>query len=72
MSTLGQGPSLRKNASPVIGRKSPSSAMERILLGMDIAEDEKGNLPLVVTLHIVPQSRKSTKAEKDNGKNESV
>ena len=55
-----------------MGRKSLSSAMERILLGMDIAEDEKGNLPLVVTLHIVPQSRKSTKAEKDNGKNESV
>ena len=72
MSTLGQGPSRRKNPSSVMGRKNPSSAMERILLGMDIAEDEKGNLPLVVTLHIVPQSRKSTKAEKDNGENESV
>ena len=63
MSTLGQGPSPRKN---------PSSAMGKILLGMDIAKDERGNLPLVVMLHIVPQSRKSTKAEKDNGENESV
>ena len=63
MSTLGQGPSLREN---------PSLAMGKILLGMDIAEDERGNLPSVVTLHIVPQSRKSTKAEKDNGENGSV
>ena len=46
--------------------------MGRILLGMDIVEDKKGNLPLVVTLHIVSQSRKSTKVEKDNGENESV
>ena len=63
MSTLGQGPSPRKN---------PSSAMGKILLGMDIAEDEKGNLPSVVALHIVPQSKKSTKAEKDNGENRNV
>ena len=63
MSTLGQGPSLRKN---------PSSAMGRILLGMDIAEDKRGNLPLAVTLQIVPQSRESTKALKDNGENGSV
>ena len=72
MSTLGQGPSPRKNPSSVMGRKSPSSTMGRILLGMDIAEDKRGNLPLVVTLHIVPQSRKSTKAEKDNGENGNV
>ena len=39
---------------------------------MDIAEDKRSNLPLVVTLHIVLQSRKSTKAEKDNGENGSV
>ena len=63
MSTLGQGPNPRKN---------PSSAMGRILLGMDIAKDKRGNLPLVVKLHIVPQSRKSTKAEKDNGEKGSV
>ena len=63
MSTLGQGPNPRKN---------PSSAIGRILLGMDIAEDKKDNLPLVVTLHIVPQDRKSTKAEKDHGENISV
>ena len=63
MSTLGQGPNPRKN---------PSSAMGKILLGMDIVEDERGNLPSVVTLHIVPQSRKMTKAEKDNRKNGSV
>ena len=63
MFTLGQGPSPRKN---------PSSAMGRILLGMDVAEDKGGNLPLVVTLQIVPQNRKSAKAEKDKGENGSV
>ena len=63
MSTLGQGPRSRKN---------PSSTMGRILLGMDIAEDKRGNPPLVVILHIVPQGRKSTKAEKDNGENGNV
>ena len=69
MSTLGQGPSPRKNPSSVMGRKSPSLAMGRILLGMDIAEGKGGNIWLVATLHIVPQGRKSTKAEKDNGEN---
>ena len=64
MSTLGQGFSPRK--------KNPSSAMGRILLGMDIAEDKRCNLPLVVALHIVPQSKKSTKAKKDNGEIGSV
>ena len=59
MSTMGQGSSLRKN---------PSSAMWRILLSMDVAEDTGGNLPLVVILQIVPRNRKSAKAEKDNGK----
>ena len=63
MSTLGQGPSPRKN---------PSSAMGRLLLGMDVAENKGGNLPLVVTLQIVPQNRESTKAEQDNGENENV
>ena len=63
MSTLGQRSSPRKN---------PSSAIRRILLGMDVAEDKGGNLPLVVTPHITPQSKKSTKAEKDNGENENV
>ena len=63
MSTLGQGPSPRKN---------PSSAMGKILLGMDIAESKRGKRPLVVTLHIVSQGRKNTKAEKDNGENGSV
>ena len=63
MSTLGQGPSLRKNSSSAIGR---------LLLGMDVAEDKGGNLPLVVTLQIVPRNRKSAKAEKNNGENESV
>ena len=55
MPTLGQGLSLRK---------SPFSAMGRILLGMGVVEDKEGNLPLVVTLHIVPRSRKSTKDRK--------
>ena len=63
ISTLGQGLSLRKN---------PSSAMGRILLGMDVAEDKGGNLPLAVTPQIVPRNRKSAKAEKDNGENGSV
>ena len=63
MSTLGQGPSSRKN---------PSLAMGRILLGMNVAEDKGGNLPLVVTLQIVSRNRKSAKAEKDNGENRSV
>ena len=72
MSTLGQGTSPRKNPSSVMGRKNPSSAIGRILFGMDIAEDERDNLPLVVTFHINPQSRKSTKAEKDNRGNGSV
>ena len=52
--------------------QNPSSAIVRILLGMDVAEDKGGNLPLVVTLQIVPWNRKSVKAEKDNGENESV
>ena len=46
--------------------------MRRILLGMDIAEDKGGNLPLVVTLHIVPRSKKRNKPEKDNGEKGSV
>ena len=63
MSTLGQGPSPKKN---------PSSAMGRILLGMDVAEDKGGNLSLVVTPQTVPRNRKSAKAGKDNGGNGSV
>ena len=63
MSTSGQGPSPRKN---------PSSAMGRLLLGMNVAEDKGGNVPLVVTLQIAPRNRKSTKTVKDNGENRSV
>ena len=63
MSTLGQGPSSRKN---------PSLAMGRILLGMNVAEDKGGNLPLVVTLQVIPRNRKSTKVEKDNEENGNV
>ena len=72
MSTLSQGSNPKKNPFSVMGRKSPSSAMGRILLGMDIVEDKRGNLPLVVTFHIFPQSRKNTKVEKDIGENGSV
>ena len=46
--------------------------MGRTLLSMDVAEDKGGNLPLVVTLQIIPRNRKSTKAEKDNGENGNV
>ena len=63
ISSLGQGPSPRKNLS---------SAMERTLLGMDVAEDKGGNQPLVVTLQVIPRNRTSTKAEKDNGENGNV
>ena len=31
-----------------------------------------GNLPLVVTLQVIPRNKKSTKAEKDNEKNGNV
>ena len=63
ISTMGQGPSPRKN---------PSLAMGRTLLGMDVAKDKRGNLPLVVTLQVIPRNIKSTKAEKDNGENGNV
>ena len=46
--------------------------MGRILLGMDIAEDKGGNLPLVMTPPTVPRSKKSAKAGKDNGGNRNV
>ena len=55
MSALGQGPS---------PRKTPFSAIGRTLLGMDVVEDKEGNLPLVMTLQIIPRNKKSTKAEK--------
>ena len=55
-----------------MGRKNPSSAMWRILLGMDAAEDKGDNLPLVITLQIVPRNRKSTKTERDSGENGNV
>ena len=63
MSTWGQGPSPRKN---------PSSTMGRTLLGVVVAEDKGGNLPLVVTFQVILRNRKSTKAEKDNGENGNV
>ena len=63
MSTLGQGPSPKKNSS---------STMGRLLLGMDVAEDKGGNLPLVVTLQTVLWNRKSVKARKDNRENGSA
>ena len=63
MSTLGQGPSPRKN---------PSSAMGGTLLGMDVAEDKGGNLLLVMTLQIIPRNKTSTKVEKNNGENGNV
>ena len=63
MSTLGQGPNPKKNSS---------SAMGRILLGMDVVEDKGGNLLLAMTLQMIPRNRTSTKAEKDNGEKENV
>ena len=63
MSTLGQGPSARKN---------PSSAMVRTLLGVDVAEEKRCNLLLAMTPQIIPRKRTSTKAEKDNGEKGNV
>ena len=63
MSTLGQGPS---------PRKTPSSAMGKTLLGMDVTEDKGGNLLPVVTLQIILRNRKNIKVEKDNGENGNV
>ena len=62
----------KQNPSSAMGRKNPSSAMWRILLGMDAAEDKGDNLPLVITLQIVPRNRKSTKTERDSGENGNV
>ena len=45
---------------------------EKPLLGMDVAEDKGGNLPLVVTLQTVLWNRKSVKARKDNRENGSA
>ena len=45
---------------------------EKPLLGMDVAEDKGGNLPLVVMPQTVLRNRKSAKAEKDNRENRSV
>ena len=39
---------------------------------MDIVEGKRDNRPPVARLQIIPQGRKSTKAEKDNGENGSV
>ena len=72
MSMLGQGPSPRKTPSLAMGRKNSSSAIWRILLGMDVVKDKRDNLPLLVTLQIVPRNRKSTKAKKDSGENGNV
>ena len=63
ISTLGQGPSPRKN---------PFSAMGRTLLGMDVAEDKGSNLLLVVTLQVIPRNKKSTKTEKDSRENGNI
>ena len=57
MTTLGQRPSPREKS--LLGhQESPPRH--------NVAEDEGGNLPPVVTFPIISRSRKSTKAEKDN------
>ena len=53
-------------------KEKPSSAIGRTLLGKDVAEDKWGNPLLVVAFQIIPRNRKSTKTEKDNGKNGNV
>ena len=57
MTTLGRRPSPREKS--LLGhRESPPR--------YNVAEDGGGNLPPIVTLPIISQSGKSTKAEKDN------
>ena len=50
--------------------QNPSLAIVRILLGMDVAEDKGGNLPLVVTLQIIPRTRKTAKQKRTTEKTE--
>ena len=57
MTTLGQRPSPREKSLLGRGESPPQH---------NVAEDGGGNLPLVVTLSIISQSWKSTKAKKDN------
>ena len=60
ISTLGQGPSPRKN---------PSSALGRIPHRPSMAKDKGHGLSLREALLVTPWNRKSTKIEKDNGEN---
>ena len=66
MTTLGRKPSLKEKFLLGRGEEKPLLGHGENLLRHGVAEDEEGNLPLVVTLPITPRSRKSTKTEKDN------
>ena len=62
-STLGQGPSPRKNPSLAMGRIPPRPGM---------AKDKGNGLSLREALQVTPWNMKSTKTEKDNGENGNV
>ena len=66
MTTLGRRPSPREKSLLDRGEENPLLSYGENPLQHDVAEDEGGNLPLMVTLPITPRSRKSTKTEKDN------
>ena len=53
-------------------RKNPSLAMGRIPHWPYLAEDKGNGLSLRVALRITPWNRKSTKTEKNNGKNRNI
>ena len=66
MTTLGGRPNPREKSLLGRGKEKPLFGHGENPPWHGVAEDEEGNLPLVVTLPITPWSRKSTKAKKDN------
>ena len=66
MSTLSQRPSPREKSLLGHEEEKPLLSHGENPPRHGVAEDEGGNLPLVVTLPITPRSRKSIKTEKDN------
>ena len=81
-STLGQGPSPRKNPFSAMGRiphrpgmaedKGNGLSLREALRVPWLAEDKGNDLSLREALRVTPWNRKSTKTKKDNGKNGNV
>ena len=66
MSMLGQRPSLGEKSLLSRGEEKPFLGHGESPPRHSVVKDGGGNLPPVVTLPIIPQSWKNTKAEKDN------